>query len=286
VNWGFNWLLIHGHGGFSPMGVRGSGWATVIARVYMALVLFGYWLWVDKREKWYAISSGLTADFARVRQILRYGLPAAIQIGLELAVFGLSAVWIAKLGALPIAAHQVALNVVAMTYMVPLGIGAAAAVRVGQAIGRRDPHGARLSGWVAIVMGASFMACCGIALVSVPHSIARSFTDNAQVVTAAVSLLSIGAIFQLFDGIQAVSTGALRGAGETRIPMLTFMFAYWTAGLPLGYWLCFHRNWGARGLWVGFCTALILVGCVLVVVWGRKSRALDANARLAGEFVA
>jgi MATE family multidrug resistance protein len=135
-------------------------------------------------------------------------------------------------------------------------------------------------------MGASFMACCGIALVSVPHSIARSFTDNAQVVTAAVSLLSIGAIFQLFDGIQAVSTGALRGAGETRIPMLTFMFAYWTAGLPLGYWLCFHRNWGARGLWVGFCTALILVGCVLVVVWGRKSRALDANARLAGEFVA
>jgi MATE family multidrug resistance protein len=198
----------------------------------------------------------------------------------------LSAVWIAKLGALPIAAHQVALNVVATTYMVPLGIGAAAAVRVGQAIGRRDPHGARLSGWVAIVMGASMMACCGIALITMPHLIARSFTDNAQVVAAAVSLLSIGAIFQLFDGIQAVSTGALRGAGETRIPMLTVMIAYWTAGLPLGYWLCFHRNWGARGLWVGFCTALILVGCVLVVVWSRKSRAFHVNATLADEVVA
>ena len=286
VNWLFNWLLIYGHGGFSAMGVRGSGWATVIARVYMAAMLFAYWRWVDKRDQWHAISAGLTADLARVREIFRYGLPAAIQIGLELAVFGLSAVWIARLGALPIAAHQVALNVVATTYMVPLGIGAAAAVRVGQAIGRRDPQGARLSGWVAIVLGASFMACCGVALLTVPHWIARSFSDNAQVVAAAVSLLSIGAIFQLFDGIQAVSTGALRGAGETRIPMLTFMFAYWTAGLPLGYWLCFHRGWGARGLWVGFCTALIVVGCVLVAVWGRKSQAFDTKASLAGELVA
>jgi MATE family multidrug resistance protein len=272
VNWFFNWLLISGHGGFSAMGVRGSGWATVIARVYMAIVVFAYWLWVDKREQWHAIAIGLTADLALVRQILRYGLPAAIQIGLELAVFGFSAVWIAKLGALPIAAHQVALNVVATTYMVPLGIGAAAAVRVGQAIGRRDPHGARLAGWVAIALGASFMACCGIALLTMPHAIARSFTDNAQVLSAAVSLLGIGAIFQLFDGIQAVSTGALRGAGETRIPMFTFMFAYWSAGLPLGYWLCFHRGWGARGLWVGFCIALITVGCVLVFFWAKKSR--------------
>jgi MATE family multidrug resistance protein len=286
VNWLFNWFLIYGHGGFPAMGVRGSGWATVIARVYMAAMLFGYWLWVDRREQWHAISYGLTTDFARVRQILGYGFPAAIQIGLELAVFGLSAIWIARLGALPIAAHQVALNVVAMTYMVPLGIGAAAAVRVGHAIGRRDPHGARLSGWVAIALGATFMACCGIALLTVPHWIARSFSDNAQVVAAAVSLLSIGAIFQLFDGIQAVSTGALRGAGETRIPMLTFMFAYWSAGLPLGYWLCFHRNWGARGLWVGFCTALIVVGSVLLVVWAKKSRGFHANARLAGEVLA
>lgn len=281
VNWFFNWLLIYGHGGFPAMGVRGSGWATAIARLYMAVVVFGYWLWVDKREQWHAIATGLTADFARVQQILRYGLPAAIQIGLELAVFGLSAVWIAKLGALPIAAHQVALNVVATTYMVPLGIGAAAAVRVGQAIGRRDPHGARLAGWVAIVLGASFMACCGVALLSFPHAIARAFSDNAQVVSAAVSLLGIGAIFQLFDGIQAVSTGALRGAGETRIPMFTFMFAYWFAGLPLGYWLCFHRGWGARGLWVGFCTALITVALMLIFFWAKKSHAFVKKVALA-----
>ena len=272
VNWAFNYLLIYGHGGFPRMGIKGSGWATVIARVYMVIVMAGYWLYVDKRDHWHAIAIGMQARFDRVREILRYGMPAAIQIGLELAVFGLSAVWIAKLGALPIAAHQVALNVVATTYMVPLGIGAAAAVRVGQAIGRKDPHGARLSGWVAIGLGASFMALSGLVLIFVPHMVARAFTDNEQVVAAATTLLMVGAIFQLFDGIQAVSTGALRGAGETRIPMYSFMFAYWTLGLPIGYWLCFHRGWGARGLWVGFCIALITVGCLQVSLWRHKSR--------------
>lgn len=272
VNWLGNWVLIFGHFGFPAMGVRGSGWSTVTARVYMAAVLIGYVMWIDRRDRLEMLARGIAPDWARLRQILRYGLPSAMQIGLELAVFGLSAVWIGKLGALPIAAHQVALNVVATTYMVPLGIGAAAAARVGQAIGRGDPHGARRAGWVAIALGAGFMALCGIALLSAPRWIARAFSDNPTVVAAAVGLLFFGALFQLFDGFQAVSSGALRGAGETRIPMLTVLFAYWCAGLPLGYWLCFHRGWGARGLWVGFCVALTLVGCILTVVWTKKSR--------------
>ena len=234
VNWLFNWLLIYGHGGFPAMGVRGSGWATVIARVYMAAVLGGYLLWINRRDHMRVFAVARERAFKIVREILRYGIPSGVQIELELAVFFISAVWIGTLGALPIAAHQVALNVVAMTYMVPLGIGAAAAVRVGQAIGRRDPDGARRAGWVAIAMGAGFMALCGIALVAAPHAIARAFSDNENVVVAAVSLLQIGAIFQLFDGIQVVSSGSLRGAGETRLPMLTVLFAYWSAGLPVG----------------------------------------------------
>lgn len=274
VNWFFNWALIYGHAGFPAMGVRGSGWATVIARVYMAAVLAGYLFWINGREHMHVFAHVREAAWRRVREILRYGIPSGIQIELELAVFFISAVWIGTLGALPIAAHQVALNVVAMTYMVPLGIGAAAAVRVGQAIGRRDPHGAQRAGWVAIAMGAGFMALCGIALVTAPHAIARAFSDNEQVVGAAVALLQIGAIFQLFDGIQIVSSGSLRGAGETRIPMFTVLFAYWFAGLPVGYWLCFHAGWGARGLWVGFCTALIIIGVVLINVWRGKSRGL------------
>lgn len=277
VNWLFNWLLIYGHGGFPAMGVRGSGWATVIARVYMAVVLAGYLLWVNHRDHMQIFAVARERAYKIVREILRYGIPSGVQIELELAVFFISAVWIGTLGALPIAAHQVALNVVAMTYMVPLGIGAAASVRVGQAIGRRDPAGARRAGWVAIFMGAGFMALCGIALVAMPHAIARAFSDNEQVVVAAVSLLQIGAIFQLFDGIQIVSSGSLRGAGETRIPMFTVLFAYWSAGLPVGYWLCFHAGWGARGLWVGFCIALTIVGVVLINVWRAKSRGLVAR---------
>lgn len=277
VNWLFNWLLIYGHGGFPAMGVRGSGWATVIARVYMAGVLGGYLFWINRRDHMRVFAVAGERAFKVVREILRYGIPSGVQIELELAVFFISAVWIGTLGALPIAAHQVALNVVAMTYMVPLGIGAGAAVRVGQAIGRRDPQGAQRAGWVAIVMGATFMALCGIALVTAPHAIARAFSDNENVVVAAVSLLQIGAIFQLFDGIQVVSSGSLRGAGETRLPMLTVLFAYWFAGLPVGYWLCFHAGWGARGLWVGFCTALTIVGVVLINVWRAKSRALTAR---------
>jgi MATE family multidrug resistance protein len=274
VNWLFNWLLIYGHVGFPAMGVRGSGWATVIARVYMAAVLTGYLIWINRREHMRIFGVARERTCKILREILRYGIPSGVQIELELAVFFISAVWIGTLGALPIAAHQVALNVVAMTYMVPLGIGAAAAVRVGQAIGRRDPHGARRAGRVAIAMGAGFMALCGIALVAAPHAIARAFSDNEQVVGAAVSLLRVGAIFQLFDGIQVVSSGSLRGAGETRLPMLTVLFAYWFAGLPVGYWLCFHAGWGARGLWVGFCTALIIVGLVLGVGWNRNALAL------------
>lgn len=283
VNWLFNWLLIYGHAGFPAMGVRGSGWATVIARVYMAAVLAGYLVWVNSRDHMHVFTSARERAFKTVREILRYGIPSGVQIELELAVFFISAVWIGTLGALPIAAHQVALNVVAMTYMVPLGVGAAAAVRVGQAIGRRDPQAARRAGWVAIAIGAGFMALCGIALVTAPHAIARAFSDNENVVGAAVSLLQIGAIFQLFDGIQVVSAGALRGAGETRTPMFTVLFAYWFAGLPVGYWLCFHAGWGARGLWVGFCIALIIVGIVLINVWRAKSRAIASRLPVYGD---
>jgi MATE family multidrug resistance protein len=284
VNWFFNWALIYGHMGLPAMGISGSGWSTVLARAYMAAVLFAYLVWIDKREH-LRVFGQMKIELAQVRAILRYGLPTGLQIGLELAVFGMAAALIGKLGAVPLAAHQIAINVVATTYMVPLGIGAAAAVRVGQAIGRRDPRGAERSGWVAIAMGASFMAMCALALLVFPHAIARSFSDNETVVAAAVSLLFYGAMFQLFDGIQAVSAGALRGSGETRKPMVTFFISYWFVGLPLGYWLCFNAGWSARGLWTGFCVALTLVGCALLVIWEKKAKRFE-EAAIAKEMVA
>ncbi len=163
------------------------------------------------------------------------------------------------------------------TYMVPLGIGSAAAVRVGQALGRRDIKAAGHSGWTALLLGGSFMSCAALAFLMFPRFIVRIFTPNAAVIKTGVSLLAVAAFFQLFDGLQTVATGALRGAGETRSPMISHLVAYWFVGLPFGYFLCFKRGWGAAGLWIGLCVALILIGVVLSLIWHRKVYALASQ---------
>jgi multidrug resistance protein, MATE family len=201
-------------------------------------------------------------------------LPAALQFTLESGVFALATALIARLGAVPLASHQIALNTVAFTYMVPLGIASAAAVRVGQAIGRQDPQGAGDAGGTAIFLGAAFMICASVALLLFPRWIARMYTPNEVIIHSTILLLAAGAAFQLFDGIQTVATGALRGAGDTRTPMLCHFTAYWVIGLPLGAWLCFRRGWGAFGLWAGLSLALILIGIVLLFVWRKKVQSM------------
>src|SRR5262249_1763942 len=177
---------------------------------------------------------------------------------------------IAKLGAVPLAGHQIAISVASITYMVPLGISSAAAVRVAQAIGARDMHAAARAGWAALLFAACFMLCSGVVLLSFGRPIARIYApQQINVVQAGGNLLSVAAVFQLFDGLQVVATGALRGAANTRTPMLANLFAYWTIGLPLGALLCFKLRLGAVGMWVGLCVALILIGSSLAFVWQR-----------------
>ena len=228
-----------------------------------------YLLWYDRKHRTELLKTPVDIDLPRIRRLLTLGLPAALQITLETGVFATVTTLVAKLGAVPLASHQIALNTVSLTFMVPLGISSAAAVRVGQALGRKDPVGARDSGSTAIVIGAIFMACCGVGLILFPRWIARMYTPDETVITATVGLLAAGAAFQLFDGIQTVATGALRGAGDTRTPMLCHFLAYWMIGLPLGAWLCFRRGLGAVGLWIGLSLALILIGVVLLLVWRR-----------------
>jgi MATE family multidrug resistance protein len=211
-------------------------------------------------------------DLRRIKQLIALGIPAAVQFTLETGVFATVTTLIAKLGAIPLATHQIALNTVAFTYMVPLGISSAAAVRVGQALGRKNPRAAGIAGGTAIFIGAAIMTIAGVVLLVVPSWIARIYTTDEVVIRNTASLLAAGAAFQLFDGIQSVATGALRGAGDTRTPMLCHFTAYWIIGLPLGYWLCFQRNWGALGLWSGLSLALILIGIVLLAVWRKKVR--------------
>jgi MATE family multidrug resistance protein len=269
-----NWILIYGKWGAPKMGPIGSGWSTVISRTYMAAVLVGYLLWYDHRHRTDLLKTPVDIDLPRIRRLITLGFPAALQFTLESGVFALVTALIARLGAIPLASHQIALNTVAFTYMVPLGIASAAAVRVGQAIGRNDPQGAGDAGGTAIFLGAAFMTAASAGLLIFPRWIARMYTPDEAVIHSTIVLLAAGAAFQLFDGIQTVATGALRGAGDTRTPMFCHFTAYWVIGLPLGAWLCFSLGWGAIGLWAGLSLALILIGIVLLFAWRRAVRRL------------
>jgi len=287
VNLAANWVLVFGHLGAPALGVAGSGWATCFSRGYMAIYLGLYIVWHDRKQGSGLWRTALRIDFARLRELVTLGLPAGAQMALEVGVFALAAAFIGKLDAVSLAAHQIAIMAISVAYMVPLGIGAAAAVRVGQAIGRREYDAARVSGWTALCVGSVCEIGVALSFLLAPVAIGRIFTSEPAILHMAVTLLALAAAFELFDGFQTVSTGALRGAGDTRTPMICHFVAYWIVGLPTGWYLCFARHWGAPGFWVGFDFALIPLGLVLLAVWRRQSRrpAVAAWAR-AGEAVA
>jgi MATE family multidrug resistance protein len=251
-----------------------------VARVYLAALLLAYAVWHDRRHRTGLRAVPLRPEWARVRRLTAVGVPAALQISLEVGAFALATALAARLTPEALAAHQVAMVVASTTFMVPLGIASAGAVRVGQALGRGDPVGAATSGWTAILFGGGFMAAAGLVLVLAPGPIARTFTADEGVVRVGISLLLVAALFQLFDGVQVVVTGALRGAGETRIPMLVHLVAYYAMGLPLGYALCFGAGWGVRGIWTGLSAGLIGCGVVLLRVWAGRVRRFRTHAGL------
>jgi len=275
-----NWVFIYGHLGMPAFGVRGSGWSTCIARVYMALVLLAAVVVFNRRRQLH-LWSGNRPSLARLRRLVSLGLPAATQILLEVGVFSATTALVGKMGAIPLSGHQIALMCAAFTYMVPLGLSSAAAVRVGQALGRNDPGAARRAGWTAIALGAAFMTFASLIFISVPQWIARIFTPDAAVMRMGARLLLIAAAFQLFDGLQTVATGTLRGLGDTRTPVLANFLAYWVIGLPLGALLGFKFGWGAAGLWTGLCVGLILIAVSLVFVWQRSIAHIAARAATA-----
>jgi MATE family multidrug resistance protein len=269
INLAGNWVLIYGHWGFSARGTDGSAWATVASRCYMTGVLVLAVVLREQGQRPGLFHVSLMPDWARIQRLLHLGVPAATHVGLEMAVFAAATALIAKLDAASLAAHQIALNAASLTFMVPLGISSAAAVRVGHRIGARDPGGAGRAGWTAIACGVAFMGLAAVTFLTVPEQIARIYTPDRVVIRSSVTLLAIAAAFQLFDGCQIIAAGALRGAGITRTPMLCNLVFYWFIGLPLGYALCFQAGWGAAGLWTGLCIALILIGSVLLLVWAR-----------------
>jgi MATE family multidrug resistance protein len=267
VNLAGNWALVYGHLGVRAFGVAGSGWSTCISRAYMVVVLAIAAVYYDRKRSSGLWSASRRLELDRIRLLLRLGLPAAAQLLLEIGAFAMATFLIGKLGAVQLAGHQIALNVASFTYMVPLGICSAAAVRVGHAMGARDAHAAARAGWMALFFAAIFMSCSGLMLFLFARPIARMYTPESNVINAGATLLLVAAVFQLFDGLQVVATGALRGAGNTRIPMLANLVGYWVIGLPLGAFLCFKMKMGALGMWLGLCLALVLIGSALLAVW-------------------
>ncbi|MDE2757862.1 MAG: MATE family efflux transporter, partial [Acidobacteriota bacterium] len=275
INAGANWLLVFGNLGLPALGVDGAGWATCISRLYMALGLGVLIFRYHRRQRTPLLRVSFKPDLDRMRRLVNLGLPASLQTTLEVGVFAAVTSLAGKLEPAAVAAHQIALNAAGFVFMVPLGVSSAGAVRVGREIGRGDPQRAADSGWMALLLGSGFMLLSGLLFVLLPEGIMRLFTVDAQVIAIGTPLLLIAAAFMFFDGIQVVATGNLRGAADTRTPMVVNLIGHWPFGMVLGYWLCFHLNWGVQGLWVGLSAGLIGIGAVLLGVWTRKSRELS-----------
>jgi MATE family multidrug resistance protein len=280
-----NWLLIYGHS-WGPihipaLGVTGAGLSTSVSRCYLALFMI-IALWRIERRHRYGLSS-MVHHFepTRIRRLALLGAPAGGQIFVEISIFGLVTFLIGTMGRLPLAGHEIALNCASFTFMVPFAISAAAAVRVGQAIGRNAPREAASAGWAAIALGAGAMACFSAIMFLFPHLIASSFTEDPAVIAATIPLLFVAAIFQFFDGLQITATGALRGAGNTHAGLIVQIIGYWIIGLPIGYLIAFRNHHGAVGLWLGLCAGLIVAGIALTTIWHRTTKKLATTTQKA-----
>lgn len=274
VNVAVNWMLIYGRLGFPALGTTGAAWATVASRIYMTAMLLAAIVLNDRSRRAGLARVPRRLEWTAVRTLLALGVPSGLQILLEVGVFAAASALAGRLAPSALAAHQIALNVWSFVFMVPLGLNAAGAVRVGQAVGRRDPAGARRAGWAALALGAAFTTACAVAFLVAGRFLVEAFSRDPSVLSTGASLLAVAGLCLIFDGTQGISTGILRGLGETRVPMLTNLAGHWLVGLPLGYTACFVLGWGVRGLWVGLATGLVIVGCVLLATWHRRSAGL------------
>jgi MATE family multidrug resistance protein len=271
LNWFGNWVLIYGKLGLPALGVNGSAISTVVSRVFMAAALLGF-AWRYERKRGHPLFRRWPGpSVAKLRELVRLGAPAAGQILLEVGAWNLATLAAGWLTPVELATHQIVLNYASVTYMVPLGVSAAAAVSVGHAVGAGDGARARRAGWLALGLGTSFMLLAALIFLVAPGPLIALYTRDPRVMAVGPGLLGVVAAFQIFDGIQTVSTGSLRGLGETRVPMLANLVGYWVLGLPLGLFLCFVLRWGIYGLWIGLTLALIVIASTLLVRWRQDS---------------
>jgi MATE family multidrug resistance protein len=273
LNGFLNWLMIYGNWRVPPMGLAGAGWATLIARTIAAAVL---WMYVTRArrfvghapERWL---SRLTR--ARFAAFLKIGTPGAAMLLLESSAFSLAAVMMGWLGAVPLAAHQIALSCAAATFMLPLGLSMATTIRVGRAAGAKEPVRVRTIGISSLLLAAVIMSGCATLLALGGRVIAGGFVRDPEVIEIAVKLLFAAAAFQVFDGLQVVAAGALRGIADVNFPTTFCAIAYWGVALPAAYLLAFRLGYGPVGLWFGLLLGLFTAAALLSARFLSRTRA-------------
>ena len=258
-----NWVLIFGKLGMPALGVLGAAIATSVSRwlMFALLALLAWPLLRRHLDPWRRESFATRP----MLHMIRIGAPIGLAYFFEYATFGTIALLMGLLGTVQVAAHQIAINLASLTFMVPMGISAAATVLVGNAIGREDPAGARRAAKAALVAGAGFMSMSAIVFLAAPDLLARLYTSDAGVLAIAVTQIQIAGLFQVFDGTQVVGAGVLRGAGETHAPMVIALLGFWLIGMPVSVYLGLYTPMGARGLWWGFVFGLAAVAAALLL---------------------
>jgi MATE family multidrug resistance protein len=262
VNVGLNYIWIYGHLGFPAMGVLGSAWATMVSRWLMAALILVLG-WRTLRPYLREAAPNLL-DGRPLLRMLKLGAPIGAQMVLEGGAFNVMALLMGWLGVAQVAAHQIALNLASLAFMVPLGVSSAAAIIVGHAVGRGDPEGVRRATVASLAVGAGFMLCTGGLFILAPEPLAALYTRDAVVLSLAALLLPLAGLFQVFDGVQVVAIGLLRGLGDTRMPMVVNVIGFWCIGMPVSLWLGFGLDYGAVGLWWGLVVGLIIVAVFLI----------------------
>ena len=278
-----NYAFIFGHLGAPELGLKGAGVATIITAL-ATLAAYIAAIRLDPRLHRYRIFGRWWApDWERFRQIVRIGTPIALTITAEAGIFGAAAFLMGNIGTAQLAAHTVALQIAALAFQVPFGVGQAATIRVGYFYGARDPEGMKRAGWAAIAIGTGFMGVTALAMIIAPRYLLAIYVDpwdpaNAVLIGYALTYIVIAAAFQLFDGMQAVAAGALRGLQDTRVPMWIAAFAYWVPGIGTSVVLGFFTPLEGVGVWIGLATGLTVAAALLIWRWTARDR-LGLTAR-------
>lgn len=268
-----NWLLIYGNFGFPRLELLGAGWATLITRLLMFIVL-GLVILNHRRFKKYVAVSGKQWKLRRktLKELLYIGIPSSLQIGMEAGAFAVSGIIIGTISAVAQASHQIALSCASFTFMVSMGLAQAGSIRVSNAFGRNDWQKISVIGKSTLLVALLYGICCAIIFFSFRFNLPMLFNDNIAVLNMAALLLLFAAVFQISDSTQAIGAGLLRGIKDVKFPTLLIAIAYWVVGLPLGYILAFPVGLGASGIWLGLITGLTLASIFLISRFLRMSK--------------